>query len=171
MDLRSGAIRSKSFVACLTFVNGHCMRGDRFAKLAANCWNYIERNNDGIPIVEAVYAVLSTDGRLRSTHDAHEHSQATISNHCYHLCDWIWCSSCERFSPHNRPTVKHPANWLVRDAENAFLRARVELTSIEAILAVDAGLHPGREMDGHHTPFQFSIPYQFKASKSQSCLS
>jgi hypothetical protein len=34
---------------------------------------------------------------------------------------------------------------LIRDADNAFLQARVKLALIEEMLATDTGLHVGRE--------------------------
>jgi hypothetical protein len=43
----------------------------------------------------------------------------------------------EQFGPHDRLAVKHRANWLIRDAANAFLQARVELPSIEEAPATD----------------------------------
>jgi hypothetical protein len=42
---------------------------------------------------------------------------------------------------------EHRANWLTRDTENAFLQTRLKLSSIEDILAVDAGPRTGRETD------------------------
>jgi hypothetical protein len=36
--------------------------------------------------------------------------------------------------------VKHRANWLIRDAENAFLQHRLTFPPIEEILSTEAGL-------------------------------
>jgi hypothetical protein len=62
----------------------------------------------------------------------------------------------EHFSPSHRLPVNHRANWLIHDAENAFLQARVELPLIKEILAIDAALYGGRETDRPFEPQQFS---------------
>jgi hypothetical protein len=59
--------------------------------------------------------------------------------------------------------VKHRAGWLIRYAENASLQARVELKTIEVILAMDAGHRNGRETDASFEPRQFfgGAPFEF----------
>jgi hypothetical protein len=55
--------------------------------------------------------------------------------------------------------VKHPANWLIRDAENAFLQHRLTLPPIDEILNIEARF--GRR-EGSESPFD---PQKFFAGR------
>jgi hypothetical protein len=57
----------------------------------------------------------------------------------------------EQFSVRDRLAVKHRANWLICDVENAFLQRRLTLPPIEEILSIEVGL--GRR-GGSESPFE-----------------
>jgi hypothetical protein len=64
-----------------------------------------------------------------------------------------------QFGARDSLTVKHRANWLIRDVENAFLHHRLTLRLIEEILSIETGL--GRR-GGSESPFD---PQQFFAER------
>jgi hypothetical protein len=68
----------------------------------------------------------------------------------------------ERFSARDRLVVKHRANWLILDAENAFLQTRVQLPSSEEILALEDRQQAKQELHMPFDPQEFSgAPFEF----------
>jgi hypothetical protein len=60
--------------------------------------------------------------------------------------------------------VKDRANWLIRDAENAFLQHRLTLPPIEEILSIETGLERRGGSDSQFDLQQFFAGRPFKLS-------
>jgi hypothetical protein len=67
-------------------------------------------------------------------------------------------------SSRDRLVVKHRANWLIRDAENAFLQHRLTLPPIEEILSIEAGLGRRGRSESPFDPQQFFAGRSFELS-------
>jgi hypothetical protein len=77
-----------------------------------------------------------------------------------------WTRICqllsERFGARDSLVVKHRANWPIRDAENAFLRARIQLPSTEEVLALEDRQQARRESGMAFAPQEFfGAPFEF----------
>jgi hypothetical protein len=60
--------------------------------------------------------------------------------------------------------MKHRANWLIRDAENAFLQHRLILPPIEEILSIEAWLGRRGRSESPFDPSQFCAGRPFELS-------